>query len=166
VPAPDIEGLIERFLIDRCREPRGDMRALVEAQVSRITVELNSIRVELAGSDNVEPGEPRQIVSLPWSKKPFHAAKGVDYRLSGLGSSLIPAQATLAAIGSARRWVGELMAGRTLAEIARDEEKGERYIRMLIPLAFVSPQTLKELLTGTAVATSATGLASTVSLAW
>lgn len=169
VPAPDVEGVIERFLRDRCRGELGDIRALVEAQIARITVLPDSISVELAGPERAEAGQvvpTGQIVSLPWSKKPFHAAKGIDHEPSVGSGDLVAVRATLAAIGSAKRWIGELMTGRPVAEIAREEGKGERYIRMLIPLAFVSPQKLKQLLAGTATVTSVVELASAVSLAW
>jgi DNA invertase Pin-like site-specific DNA recombinase len=169
VPAPDVEAVIERFLVDRCRGSKGDIRALVEDQIAQITVQSDSISVELADPNGAQDGQAlptRQIVSIPWSKKPFHAAKGIDHGLSDQGGGLLPAQTTLAAIGTARRWVAELTAGRELGDIAREEDKSERYIRMLIPLAFVTPQKLKELLAGTAVVTSAVELASTVALAW
>lgn len=169
VPAPDVEAVIERFLRDRCRGGQGDIRALVEFQIARITVLPDSISVELASPDGVEGSKAAlagQIVSLPWSKKHFHATKGIDHEPSVPGGDLVAVRATPTAIGTARRWVGELMTGRPLAEIAREEGKGERYIRMLIPLAFVSPHKLKELLAGTVTVTSAVELASAVPLAW
>jgi len=142
VPAPEIETLIERFLRDRCRHNQGDLRTVVAAKVARITVHLDSISVELAVPDGTEANQPnqtRQIVSLPWSKRPVRSTKELAYGSSASGEGLLPAQAALAAIGKARRWVDALMAGETLADIAREEGKGERFIRMLIPLAFTSP---------------------------
>jgi len=48
----------------------------------------------------------------------------------------------LTAIAKARVWVTELVKGRTgsFTEIARREGKVERHIRLLAPLAFVSPK--------------------------
>src|SRR4029077_11368604 len=81
VPAPDIEALVERFVRDRCRDPHGDIRSLIEAQVRRITVQADSISVELHGPDG-DPRGPdaqfRQVVSVPWSKKSFRAEKGIN----------------------------------------------------------------------------------------
>jgi hypothetical protein len=50
--------------------------------------------------------------------------------------------AILEAIAKARLWIDELVKGRvqSLAEIAHRERKVERHIRLLAPLAFVSPQ--------------------------
>jgi site-specific DNA recombinase len=166
VPAPDIEALIERFLQDRCRDPQGDLRALVEAQIARITVQPDSISVEIASPSGTLGGEAsqlRQIVSLPWSKKPFRADKGV---VSAPEADARAKEAVLTAIGKARRWVGELMAGGSLAGIARQEGKGERQIRMLVPLAFVPPSMVQRYADGSVPVSSVTELARTVPLIW
>ena len=75
-------------------------------------------------------------------------------------------QAVLAAIGRARRWVDEIMAGGTVAEIARREGKGERQIRLLMPLAFTPPDILRGLVDGNVSVVPATEMARTVPLAW
>lgn len=57
----------------------------------------------------------------------------------------------LAAIAKARSWLEELTADRTtIAEIDRLEGRGERHIRLLLPLAFVSPSFVGALADGTA----------------
>jgi hypothetical protein len=88
-------------------------------------------------------------VSLPWSKRPFRAAKGV---MAEPTPPTIPPdfdskakEAVLVAIARSRRWLDRLIAGGSLAEIARSEGKGERQIRLLMPLAFVPPATVREL---------------------
>ena len=158
VPAPDIEALIERFLRGHCPHHQGDLRALVEVQIARITVKPDCISVELKipaescvqGSD----GSPsRQIVSLPWSKKPLRAEKGVTAQASalngaqgGLPSALAPPgeprakEALLTALAKARHWLEELMGGIGLAEIANREGCTERHLRAVMQLAFVSPR--------------------------
>lgn len=77
VPAPDLETLVGSFLRDHCRDQQTDLRSLVEGQMAKITVEAESISVELAGPSGNLQSSPAQIVSLPWSKKPFRIAKGV-----------------------------------------------------------------------------------------
>jgi hypothetical protein len=54
----------------------------------------------------------------------------------------------------ARQWIDDLAHGRaaSFAVIARREGKVERHIRLLAPLAFVSPRIVSALLDGTAPA--------------
>src|SRR5262249_16351917 len=63
-------------------------------------------------------------------------------------------EALLIAIAKARRWIDDLAHGRaaSFALIARREGKVERHIRLLAPLAFVSPRIVSALLDGTAPA--------------
>jgi glyoxylase-like metal-dependent hydrolase (beta-lactamase superfamily II) len=60
----------------------------------------------------------------------------------------------LIAIAKARQWIDDLAHGRaaSFAVIARREGKAERHIRLLAPLAFVSPRIVSALLDGTAPA--------------
>jgi hypothetical protein len=59
--------------------------------------------------------------------------------------------ALLLAISNARRWVEDIKLGRvtSLAELARSQSKGERYVRMLMTLAFVSPRIVAAIIEGT-----------------
>jgi site-specific DNA recombinase len=72
----------------------------------------------------------------------------------------------LAAIGKSRLWLEEILAGSTFAEIAKREGKGERQIRLLLPLAFVPPATVCGLINGTATAAGVTEMARNVPLVW
>ena len=152
VPAPDIEAQIERFIRDRCRDPRGDLRPLVEARIARITVHADSISVELASPDSSQSDQPPsgQSVSLPWSKKPFRADKGVAStpQMPAPEENAKAKDAVLTAVSRARRWVDELVAGGSLADIAKQEDKTERQIRLLMPLAFLSPAAVRAILDG------------------
>ena len=60
----------------------------------------------------------------------------------------------LTAIGKARLWIDDLMEGRvgSIDAIAEREGKGERHIRLLMPLAFVSPRIVGAIVDGTAPA--------------
>jgi hypothetical protein len=62
--------------------------------------------------------------------------------------------ALLAAIAKARQWIDDFGLGRatTLAEIAAREGVGERYVRLLAPLAFVAPRLVAAIADGTAPA--------------
>ena len=61
-------------------------------------------------------------------------------------------EALLIAIAKARQWIDDLASAASFAVIARREGKAERHIRLLAPLAFVSPRIVSALLDGTAQA--------------
>jgi hypothetical protein len=74
--------------------------------------------------------------------------------------------AALAAISKAHLWLGEILAGGTFAEIAKREARGERQIRLLLPLAFIPPATVQGLIDGTAAPATVTEMAKSVPLVW
>jgi site-specific DNA recombinase len=59
--------------------------------------------------------------------------------------------AILLAVAKARSWIDDLASGRvqSLAETAEREGKVERHIRLLTPLAFISPHRLAAIIDGT-----------------
>jgi hypothetical protein len=71
-----------------------------------------------------------------------------------------------AGLGKARRWMEEVTDGVSLAAIAGREGKCERQIRLLLPLAFVPPQTVRDLINGTANVRTVMDLAKGVPLLW
>ena len=69
----------------------------------------------------------------------------------------------------ARGWIDELRLGRiaSFAEIAEREGPGERHIRLLAPLAFLSPRIIAAIVDGTAPADlTVTGLAKALPYSW
>jgi ParB-like chromosome segregation protein Spo0J len=77
--------------------------------------------------------------------------------------------ALLTAIAKARSWIEDIVAGRlsSLAEIAAREGRVERHIRLLAPLAFVSPGVLLEIADGSPSATlGVTSLATALPHSW
>jgi hypothetical protein len=73
------------------------------------------------------------------------------------------------AIAQARSWVDELANGRlgSCAVLASREGKAERHIRLLLPLAFLSPRIVSALLDGTAAANlTIIALARTLPWSW
>jgi site-specific DNA recombinase len=73
------------------------------------------------------------------------------------------------AITKARGWVDELVNGRvgSFAMLARRERKTLRHIRLLLPLAFVSPRIVSSILDGTAPAgLTITALAGALPWSW
>ena len=145
VPAPDIEALVERFLRLRSPSPGTALSDLVASQLARITVRASAVEIAFtAGEGPGTSNQPEATVSLPWVKKPFRASKGVASEPSpALEDANKAKEAVLRAIGRARQWVDQIMAGETLTTIAKQEGKGERQIRHLLPLAFVPPHTVR-----------------------
>ena len=77
--------------------------------------------------------------------------------------------ALLTAIAKARGWIDDLRLGRigSLAEIAEREVQGERRIRLLVPLAFLSPRIVASIVDGTAPTDlTVTGLAKALPYSW
>ena len=75
----------------------------------------------------------------------------------------------LAAITKARGWIDDIRLGAigSFAEIAEREAQGERHIRLLAPLAFLSPRIIAAIVDGTAPADlTVTGLAKALPYSW
>jgi site-specific DNA recombinase len=77
--------------------------------------------------------------------------------------------ALLTAIAKARGWVDDIRLGRiaSFAEIAEREAQGERHIRLLAPVAFLSPRIIAAIVNGTAPADlTVTGLTKALPYSW
>jgi site-specific DNA recombinase len=77
--------------------------------------------------------------------------------------------AMLTAIAKARKWIEDIRLGRlaSFAAIAEREAVGERHIRLLAPLAFLSPRIIAAIVDGTAPADlTVTGLAKALPYSW
>ena len=77
--------------------------------------------------------------------------------------------ALLTAIAKARGWIDDIRLGRiaSFAGIAEREAQGERHIRLLAPLAFLSPRINAAIVDGTAPGDlTVTGLAKTLPYSW
>ena len=110
------------------------------------------------------------ILTVPWMPKSGRLAKGItsepkgDQRIDPKARAAI-----LSAIGKARMWVDDLISGRvgSFEEIAVQEAKGDRYIRFLTPLAFVSPKIIIAIVEGSAPAgITVSGLARSLPHSW
>jgi hypothetical protein len=78
-------------------------------------------------------------------------------------------EALLAAIAKARGWIDDIRLGRigSFAEIAEREVQGERHVRLLAPLAFLSPRIIAAIVDGTApMDLTVTGLARALPYSW
>ena len=174
VPAAEIEALVVAALRNHLNARGGgeglpaNDRDLLERHLERVTLTPNHLELRLR--ELVEPTQAHDPVNdgssgppiasvttmaVPWTSPVPAAVKGIIH---------VPAhntpikasrrEALLIAIAKARQWIDDLAHGRaaSFAVIARREGKVERHIRLLAPLAFVSPRIVSALLDGTAPA--------------
>jgi DNA invertase Pin-like site-specific DNA recombinase len=188
VPAPEIEALvlngIRQHLAATADPPTTVAdRDLIERHVERIIIKPQAVEVHLlpAIGASVQAERPdagdldcdlpsTTTITLPWTAPSFVAVKGIVHAPS-IMRTIKPEtrDALLAAIAKARRWIEDIRLGRvaSLAEIAGRESQGERYIRMLVSLAFVSPRIVAALVEGRAPADlTVSGLARALPYSW
>jgi hypothetical protein len=173
VPATEIEALVVAALRNHLNAsgagqqlPDSD-RDLVECHVELVTLTPNHIELRLRQSvetaqahdtANHSSGPPIASVTtiaVPWTRPVPAAVKGIIH-VPAHNTPIKPGrrEAFLIVIAKARKWIDDLAHGRaaSFAAIARREGKVERHIRLLAPLAFVSPRIVSALLDGTAPA--------------
>jgi len=174
VPAPEIEALVldgvRKHLASTTELPIAD-RDLIDHYVERVIIKSQAVEVSIASLEAGHANEasvqaemsasgdwasdPRRTttIKLPWSAPSFVVIKGIVHAPSTT-ARMNPqrGEALLNAMAKARRWVEDLRLGRAnfFAEIAERESLGERHIRLLAPLAFVSPRTIAAIVEGTA----------------
>jgi site-specific DNA recombinase len=188
VPAPEIEALvlegIHKHLAVTAEPPTAVAdRDLIERHVERIIVKPQAVEVRLLSASGAavqaetpNTGDPgcdlpsTTTITLPWTTPSFVAVKGIVHAPS-ITRTLKPEtrDALLAAIAKARQWIEDIRLGRvaSLGEIAGRESQGERYIRILVPLAFVSPRIIAAIVEGTAPADlTVSGLARAMPYSW
>ena len=154
-------GDIEKAVCVRPRQSLG-ASALVEAHLERAVVQYDAVELSLTSST----GAATETMRLDWLRKPHIAEKGPTAEIPLTHQDSQAKDALLAAIGKARRWMDEISDGASFAAIARREGKGERQIRLLLPLAFVSPAKVRVFIHGTMSAATVTELARSVPLVW
>jgi site-specific DNA recombinase len=189
VPAAEVEGLVVTALRNHLNPndagqqlPEGDLE-LLERHLERVALTLTHLElrlrqsVEPAPTDNPNyknPSAPRiaggTTITIPWTSPVPAAVKGIIH-VPAHNTPMKPSrrESLLMAIANARSWVDELANGRLggFAVLARREGKAERQIRLLLPLAFLSPRIVSALLDGTAPADlTITALARALPWSW
>jgi site-specific DNA recombinase len=170
VPAAEIEAFVIAALRNHLNasgsgeqlpDNDGD---LLERHLDRVTLTPNHVELRLrqsreaAQADN-DSSAPRianfTTMTLPWTGPVPAAVKGIIH-VPAHNTPIRPSRRDilLMAIAKARNWIEELADGQlgSFAVLARREGKLERHIRLLLPLAFLSPRIVSGLLDGTAPA--------------
>lgn len=177
ISAPEIEAAVVKaareYINAHNRVLPSDERATIENIVEKVVVKAKSIEIHLcdaSGGETADNGRtPAQFISLAWSSAMGAATKGVahgPFAVSPMGAD--ERDVLLTAIAKARRWIDDLSHGRaaSFAEIAKNEGVVERHIRLLAPLAFVSPHVVAGIMSCTASPIRITDLARRVSISW
>jgi site-specific DNA recombinase len=130
-----------------------------------------SAQAEDHGLQDPAPHRPlTTTITLAWTAQSFAALKGIIHApCAKRAMSPERRDALLAAIAKARGWIEGIRLGRfaSFAEIAEREAQGERHIRLLAPVAFLSPRIIAAIIDGTAPADlTVTGLAKALLYSW
>ena len=156
---------------------------MIERHVARVIVKPQALEVCLiptseASAQTEDPSlldpdphlPPTTTIMLPWTAPSFAAVKGIVHAPCAKPAMRPESRdALLTAIAKARGWIDDIRLGRiaSFAEIAERQAQGERHIRLLAPLAFLSPRIIAAIVDGTAPAElTVTGLAKALPYSW
>ena len=178
VSASDIEAMVLKaaraHLEERGAVPGNDHltdQDLVAHSVERVILKPQAIEIRFATPEQAE-GSGEQlavVVAVPWKPTGMTAVKGLLHTpASETPMTAMERDALLTAIAKARAWIEDLTEGRvtSFADIAKREDKVERHIRLLAPLAFVSPSLVADIVDGAAPVFPITSLAKQVDYCW
>jgi hypothetical protein len=190
VPASEIETLVldgvrKRLAsIDKVEHPPTVAdRDLIERHVERVIIKSESLEVHLVSTRGasvqteerfIDEPQARALsttaMTLAWTAPSFAAVKGIVHRPSAAPTMKPETRiGLLTAVAKARGWFEDIRLGRiaSFTEIAQREAQGERHIRLLAHLAFVSPRIIAAIVNGSAPADlTVTALAKCLPYAW
>lgn len=117
----------------------------ISSLISRAELKKDRIGVRLTEAGQTQTKSTIENLTIAWNRTLLRCAKGVLHRPDGTVSLSAEHLALLKAVASARCWIEELESGSatSFAEIAGRENRCERHIRLLAPLAFISPRLLE-----------------------
>jgi hypothetical protein len=189
VPAAEVEAFVVAALRSHYRAsgageqlPDNDLE-LLERHLERVTLTPNQLELRVrqnvgaaqagnfANNTSSAPGMANvTTITVPWTSPLPAAIKGIIH-VPAHNTPMTPSrrESLLMAIAKARCWVDELANGRvgSFTMLARREGKAERHVRLLLPLAFVSPRIVSSILEGTAPAgLTITALARALPWSW
>jgi len=172
VPADEIERLVLSALTDdSASNSHPSEREAIELHLVRATVRKGGIEIALRSSSAAEQNPEGPVCIKRVAFTPVgNLTKGIRHR-PGASGGLTDADRTslLAAIARSRAWVDAILSDptETFETIAAREGRSARYIKLLAPLAYVSPRLIEALADGCPIAElTVTALAKSLPLAW
>ncbi len=157
VPASEIEALICNAIRQRMNVDPGIADCnVVREYVHCIVVRANSLELTICinAERKAEDEVPNQILSVPFVPT-LPNRKGIAHAPGGQANiSAETRDAILHAIARARNWMDSILPGKiaSFEDIAALESLGERYVRRLAVLAFLSPKIIRAIVDATAPA--------------
>ena len=184
--ATEIESLVIKAVRSHLDQPTGEERdsptndrELIERHVLAIVIKPQAVEIRLINKSGQEPDNLDQeiiagddhafLITAPRTPSASIATKGILHSPSSRAAiGADHRDALLAAIAKARSWIDDIVEGRanSFTEIAKQEGKVERHIRLLAPLAFVSPDTIAHIIDSTFPSVGVTELAKSVQYSW
>jgi site-specific DNA recombinase len=149
VSAPEIESrVLDAIRASGSIDPQEMDRDVIDARLIRATLRTDSIDITLKPAD-VDPSQPIEPIriSIAFSLSTL-PRKGVAYAPKGDSpTQTANRQALLFSIARARAWIDSVTTTPTtdFATIAARGNLSERYVRLLAPLAFLSPRIVEAL---------------------
>jgi len=159
-------------LEERGSVPRHDHdQDLVAHLVERVILKPQAIEIRFATTEQAEGsgGQTAIVVAMPWKPTGMAAVKGLLHTPpSKTLMTAMERDALLTAIAKARAWIQDLTEGRatSFGDIAKREGNVERHIRLLAPLAFISPSLVADIVDGAAPVSPITSLAKQLDYCW
>lgn len=171
VAAEDVERLaLETLIAEHGPADSLSPRELVDSHLARAMIRRDAIEIVLlAPTGEPESGAPAIIRSVPFAP-PGLPRKGVLHRPHATpGLTDTDRIIVLTAIARSRAWVEAVLRdpAETFDSIAARQSRSARYIKLLAPLAYVSPRLVEALAQGRPVAgLTMTSLAKSLPLSW
>jgi len=171
VSAEEVERLVISALTDADHSnAHPSERDAIDLHLVRATVRQGEIEIAIRSAATEQDAEPPASIKRVAFTPVGNLAKGVRHRPSS-SAGLTDGDRTslLAAIARSRAWIDTILSdpAETFETIAGREGRSERYIKLLAPLAYVSPRLIEALADGRPIAElTVTALAKSLPLAW
>jgi site-specific DNA recombinase len=154
VSAPDVETLVIEALRNAGEiGPASSHRGIISQHLKRAVIGKHSIGVEIKrAQDDDARTATANTINVPFTPMTL-PRKGLAYKPATPDEMLDATRtALLSAIAKSKNWIESILTHRVndSATIARNESLSERYIKLLAPLAYVSPRVVEAIVAGRA----------------
>jgi site-specific DNA recombinase len=148
VSAPDIEHLVVKALRTTIEANQDQLdKDMITQHVERVII--HSAEIELTIKEQSADDCSTSSMRIPFTPT-AKLRKGIVHTPAQQALDPQKRDALIDAIARSRRWVQRLTTepNLTTKALAKDEQLAERYLRLLLPLAFLSPRIVKAIIQG------------------